>query len=189
MEEKLFFAQDIYITWKNNQYYDISFIHPQKFKTFNFDWDNKLTKISTSNFSWYCDKNDNHVKTIRKGEYSVIQREGIALRDNTSFELPITEKELTVLRVHHDAESRTQYINFNLSQKVKVKITGNGKKYLYQRHKDIYKDLQPYPVIEEDMLGYSEWSLRSLFATFGEALYLNQVVEPNLFLINERTKE
>jgi hypothetical protein len=70
----------------------------------------------------------------------------------------------------------------NLNQKVKVKVTETGRKYL--KNHQYYKN---YPV-HKDKEGYYLFQFWELMGIFGEAMQLptiTPVIEPDIFLVDD----
>lgn len=77
-------------------------------------------------------------------------------------------------------------MQININQFVKIKLTPTGRRYLVEKHNQVYGRLvtsHPYRPITEDDQGYSRWQLWELFGTFGELMQyptMNPPFEPNI---------
>ena len=88
--------------------------------------------------------------------------------------------------------SGKEVINFNLNDRIKVKITNNGKDYLNHKFviwRKMFNHPQPeYTMNDEDENGYSLWQLWDFVGTFGGAAkcpMFGSVVEPDVLLTTE----
>lgn len=59
-------------------------------------------------------------------------------------------------------------MQFNINNKVRVRLTPKGKRVLAEK----YKGLRPGYPPKEDAAGWSEWQLWDLMQTFGECIFL-----------------
>ena len=77
-----------------------------------------------------------------------------------------------------------QTLNFNLNQKVKVRLTSSGVEYLKKRHARLFT--RSYSPPKVDKQGYSTWQLWDLMGVFGECLQyptIDPPFDPDILLI------
>lgn len=72
----------------------------------------------------------------------------------------------------------TEFVRFNLSDYVRVKLTASGRGILYKQHQELVElifsknpNATPIPFkINEDDQGWSRWQLHTLISKFGAAV-------------------
>jgi hypothetical protein len=67
-------------------------------------------------------------------------------------------------------------MNFNINDKVRIKLNDTGREILKAHHQELYGSIgrpnQPYHPVHEDAEGWSDWQLWYVMATFGPYIHL-----------------
>ncbi len=65
-------------------------------------------------------------------------------------------------------------MNFNVNDKVRVKLTDHGRQALRRRHADLWDGISPhqYEPPKEDAEGWSEWQMWDLMESLGHMWYM-----------------
>ena len=84
----------------------------------------------------------------------------------------------------------SDFMKFNMNDKVKVKLTEHGRKVHREEHEKLFagqKYSHVYSPPEEDSDGYSTWQMWQLMSSFGEWIYMGCAIPFDTNILVEKS--